>query len=206
MTCPAVNPTLRESHCYTFILSRRTGQEFAHCRACARGLALMATVRDHLPEQFFKDLPERPEPYIPIMEDVMPAPHKNYTQGEIARLAGIKSGSMTYAMGVILRGKTLTPAAQKVKDVLDRVGITAQELVGQAPPASLPPSTHDATDAADHIADGGKMVDMPEPAAPTPLRNSMDETMPFLSEAMSLEDLFGELKRRLPGVAITFTI
>ena len=79
-------------------------------------------------------MPRKRTKETPVSEQDTTSPQaKTYSQGEIARLAGVSSGSTSYALKLIRQGRADLPGvAQKVKDTLDRLGISAEAWTGMA--------------------------------------------------------------------------
>ena len=110
----------------------------------------------------------------PVSKAETTAPQaKTYSQGEVARLAGIGPGNMTYALKLIRQGRAdLPPNAQKVKETLDRLGINAETWTGMAArqeparPQEIPTAPAPAPEEAfDHGPDALEY----EPASPAPV-------------------------------------
>lgn len=134
MNCTVLKRDISVDECAEYILSRQESRELVPCRSCPVGLALMATVRQAA-GAFYE--PEKEESIVDTM-----TPHgeeKTYSQGEIARMAGVSSGNMTYALKLIRQGRTeLPPNAAKIKNVMDTLGLTPADLEKGRPAAAKP--------------------------------------------------------------------
>jgi hypothetical protein len=186
----------------------------------------METVRGRLPERFFANLPPiAPQEPITVSREANMPEKRKYSQGEIARMAGIKTGSVSYALDVILSGRPLTGAAQKLQTMLDQLGVTAEELRGKAPQPKQPaPELNDPApelnDPATELNNTAPEPATPEPPAPVPATPAPDVPPTPASEGendsailrpvnsksgtRTVESLVSELQGRLPrGARLT---
>lgn len=206
--CPALQPNEPASACPERILSMTT-EDLAHCRACPRGRALLETVRGIVPEAWLENLPAI-EPIVRLKKEQPVSDKQSHTQSEVARAAGVTTGNMSYALKLIRQGREdLPPNARKIKDVMDRLGITPDDLTGKAPEAAPAAATTPApviTEAAEVVeaveaTDARQAALAAEDRQPEPDRTDGGSTIISLAH-VSLERLVAEITSRVPRALV----